>query len=623
MLEEGLRSPTFSPAEAAQGLLAFIRFELSDGGATAEKRFITLFSLLCDRLYGPLSGPSDGFRHEVGGWLSRQTRWERSGGNRKSGTTSPRSSSHVPHLQRPPSVHSDPVFQLLCGMQALSGIGGTNKSRRDQQQNQQYQQQPLQQQQQQQQFPTLLEAIVSNTAIRRGVRIQFTFQALPKPTREVLVEMIKSVFDGKQVDTSGRQNAARLFGELLQVPIQDQRQILDTEGSGMMNGTRSDGGLLSLSPVRHYDTQLLGTTSSNINNTINGNPGNNSNNNNNNVVNSNGNGTVGNPMSNIDGRNTQTTKILLSMVEYFLLLFIRYPTAPPTPPQPAPQGRHPGTRTASRSRSKRLTAYGDVLYTNLFECYTRHFLPTGDPNKEFLGFPSLSRHSELFLRLVIEFWLCGDTRFITLTKAVAPIIERRKRQNPSDTTILTFDLDAMFDLVKVEYDPPYDMIQRCLKPLVVHLVKDANLTLAVNDQAIAGNNTSSTSKVWCASPAMTVMQQSFFTYLTSTFRHAPVHLSGSPFYTALDCWLLWLEPWNVELRECLCLCVHPCILLHFVDILFLFSNVSALSQSILASLSHTHVHTHMHTLYRTNEQARNRHQPWVGFHPPQRPVRCW
>ena len=51
---------------------------------------------------------------------------------------------------------------------------------------------------------------------------------------------------------------------------------------------------------------------------------------------------------------------------------------------------------------------------------------------------------------------------------------------------------------------------------------------------------------WCLSPCMTVLQQDFYKYVVASLRHAPIHVAGSPFYAALDTWLLWLEPWNVE-----------------------------------------------------------------------------
>eukprot|EP00957_Ditylum_brightwellii_P075684 5751962-Ditylum_brightwellii.AAC.1 len=93
MLEEALSSPSFPPAEAALALLSFFKYELPAGGTAAEKRFLRLFPLLCEIVFGKLSSSSSSsamavteverrlavlLRHEVGGWLSRSTKWSSS-----------------------------------------------------------------------------------------------------------------------------------------------------------------------------------------------------------------------------------------------------------------------------------------------------------------------------------------------------------------------------------------------------------------------------------------------------------------------------------------------------------------------------------------------------------------
>lgn len=463
MLEEGLRSPTFSPSEAAQGLLSFVRFELPDGGANAEKRFIGLFSLLCDRLFGPMAGSKDDFRHEVGGWLSRQNRWD------QQATTTSSVDSSISRPKPAQSMQSDPVVQLLGGMESL-------KSK--------------------EKLPTLLEAISSNTEPRRGVRVQFPFRALPKPTQDVLLDILQSATEGKVAESAAvRSNAARLFGELIQVPIKNQTQVRQLESSKKLK--QESNRPLSLSPSSLPKPKEKVSTDSN------------------------------------------GPQIMLSMIEYFLLTFIRYPSSPPAPTQPAPQGR-PGSRRPIRKK----TAYGDVLYSYLFEAYVKHFVAMADPKSQFLGFPSLKTDGEIFLRTIAEIWLCGKTNFVAVSKAAGPVCERRRAVSVDGTVSL--NLDSMFDVVKVKYDPPPALVQRCLPTLIIHLVKDPNLTKAVKDcSGSAGGGMNP----WCISPAMTLLQQDFYNFIVTTFRHAPIHVRGSPFFTAFDCWLSWIEPWNVEFSK--------------------------------------------------------------------------
>mmetsp|Transcript_23526 Transcript_23526/g.54679 ORF Transcript_23526/g.54679 Transcript_23526/m.54679 type:complete len:471 (+) Transcript_23526:211-1623(+) len=468
MLEEGLKSPTFSPTEAAQGLLSFVRYELPDGGASAEKRFIGLFSLLCDRFFGPMGSAKDDYRHEVGGWLSRQQRWDHP--ENKADSSSPRK----PIYQL---LKTDPVVHLLCGMESLN-----SKSK----------------------LPTYIEAISSNAEPRRSVRVQFPFHALPKPTQKLVISLVKASMEGKDADTSARSNAARLFGELLRVPAKDQPQIRKVQESNAQKKERNRP--LSLSPGR-----------------------------------------IPPPGPANASKETASPHLMLSMIEYFLFTFIRYPIAPPIPTRPAPQG-HPGSRRARKSNN----GYGDALYLHLFEAYLLHFLPNADPKQAFLGFSSLRQDSEIFVRTLMEFWLCGEVNFAPLEKAATEILERRRRASSHlGLPPLSLGLDSIFEMTKDNFDPPPEQGQKCLRMLVMHVLKNPNLTHAVNDcdEMRRTMDAEWVEFPWCLSASMTILQQPFFSYIAASFRHAPIHVRGSVFFTAFETWLLWLEPWNVEFRE--------------------------------------------------------------------------
>ena len=484
MLEEGLRSPTYSPAEAAQALHSFIQIELQGGGANSEKRFIGLFSLLCDRLFGKMAGPKDNYRHEIGGWLSRQNQWQ----------LQPKSSFHETY-----PIESDPVFQLLCGKESS-----------------------------QKRLVTFIEAIEGTTETRRGVRIQFPFRALPKPTQEFVLQLIQNLtsMDPMQspVHSLERSNALRLFNVLLRVRPKDQvsiRGINQAEKVDSSKPLRFSAGSLPLSPSQ-------GTSSFD---------------------------------STPKKKDHDMPQIMLNMVEYFIFTFIRYPLAPPVPATPAPQGipanKNDQYASAYRQTRSRGRTYGERMYRRLFCCYLQHFVNTGEYKREYLGFPTLSRESELFLRTVAEFWLCGNMKFTTTSKSIEGIKERRQKIGLNADT---FDLDSAFEMVKVKYESPSPQVQKCIRSLVPHLLKNSDLPLAVKDcyrTARSANHGERHGQVpWCLSPSMDVLQQTFYNYLSATFRHAPIHMDGSPFYVAFDSWLHWLEPWNVEWSKFV-LCIGP------------------------------------------------------------------
>jgi hypothetical protein len=48
---------------------------------------------------------------------------------------------------------------------------------------------------------------------------------------------------------------------------------------------------------------------------------------------------------------------------------------------------------------------------------------------------------------------------------------------------------------------------------------------------------------------MTMLQLPFYNFLRTTFRYASIHATTSPFHAAIEAWLVWIEPWNVEMRK--------------------------------------------------------------------------
>jgi len=120
-MEESLTSTKTFPADAALAVLFFLRQELPLGGAAAEARFIRLFPLLMDRIFGSLQLDTNTpaphiidkdalpFHHFGGGWMNRDRWLTRSTSLNKSSSTETASSSQG-------SQHdTDPFVELLSG----------------------------------------------------------------------------------------------------------------------------------------------------------------------------------------------------------------------------------------------------------------------------------------------------------------------------------------------------------------------------------------------------------------------------------------------------------------------------------------------------------------------------
>lgn len=502
MLEEALSSATFPPADTALAMLSFVRYELPAGGANAEARFFRLFSLLCDRLFGVMAGAKDNYRHEVGGWLSRNQKWSRPS---TSSTRSPPVAGAI-HSAATQSIDYDPVVQLLAGLDGLKAQKDGN-------------------------LPTLIEAISAESQHRPGIRYPFPLLALPKPTQQVVLALVQSTMTGKPSDPLLRENAVRLFGSLLRVSPKDQgslkafeqKQTSTIQGEQRRPLSLSQG--LSLSPR---------TTS---------------------VSNS--------PAKEKDGEDS--AKILLSMLEFYLFTFIRYPLDAPLPTTSrSPQAPPLATPLASSGVNRGINhyrkptmPYGEQVYLYLFRGYLKHFLSLGAVQGPFLGYPDLSRVSELFLRIAIEFWFDGNCVVPSTTKAVEELQKRRSRPGNASDYSLNVTLAVSYDLVDSKYDPLPLQVQRCLRSLVNHIVKNPEIPRASQEysevsrsrMAAGGSVASNSSDYWCLPPSMTILQLPFYNYLRVALRYASVHVGRASFETAFDSWLVWLEPWNVEMRK--------------------------------------------------------------------------
>ena len=499
MLEEALSSDTFPPAEAALALLSYVRYELPAGGANAEARFFRLFSLLCDRLFGRVAGPKEHFRYEVGGWLSRSNKWSRPV---SSTSTSGSGSAVVPSKSQ--SIESDPVVQLLAGIAATVP-------------------------QKENMLPTLIEAISAEVEHRPGIRFPFPLGALPIPTQDVMMALFRAVMVGKPVDGQLRENAARLCGSLLLVSPKDQGGLKAYHQSHSLTDEQKRP--LALSPGLMLSPRAPSSTS---------------------------------PSS--KEQSEVTANIMLSMLEFYLFSFIRFPLATPVPS--ASQSQPPGSSSSTAVPSpgihpldryrKPATPYGEQVYVHLFRGYLKVFLPHDIGIGPFIRFATLSRESELFLRIAIEFWFDGNSVIPTTAEAVEAIQKRRSRAggacSPADVAMaMSYDLIG----VKVVYEPPPVQVRICLRSLVNHVVKHPDIPRAsleiseISRLRAAGRSTASAqSDCWCLSPSMTILQLSFYNFVRTTFHHAPIYAGSSgSFQAAFDSWLIWLEPWNIEMRK--------------------------------------------------------------------------
>jgi hypothetical protein len=474
MLEEALNNEKQAPAETALAMLSFVQIELSAGGAAAETRFFNLYGPLCDRIFGPILSTKDEFRHKDGGWLSMQNAWNQNPSSVPSlrEPLSHQIASHT-HMTRSStnSLDTDPVVKLL-------GTCGKPTVNED----------PP---------PTLIEAIFNEARNRPAVGFRLPLHALPKATQDAWLALLEISMGGKPAQFSSSENQTRLLGSILRKPPGDQTELLVYRQN---SARKRQVQPLQLSPRGFHSpmTKKQATPEK-------------------------------------KDEEEHPPNAMLSMLEYFLFLFVRYPLAASVPK--APPAYAMSSRSISVPVSRKKDAYGDSVYYHLFRRYMRHFLPYEREEGRSIAFTESNLESELFLRVIIALWLESQARVTPTSKVTQSIAERKNRAGIMEPPV--YDLNVSYDLVQAKYEPPPQQVQRCLRSLVVHLVLDPALSNSIVEPTLG------TSSKWCLGSSMTAMQQPFYNYFRTTLRHASIHASDSPFFAALNIWLIWLEPWNL------------------------------------------------------------------------------
>jgi hypothetical protein len=537
MLEEALRNDKQRPAETALAMLSFLQNELPAGGAAAEGRFFRLYGPLCDRIFGPIGTEKEGYRHKEGGWLSAQNAWSQSTNTNGSGRSPASGSSHhrgvaslasAATLSRKgtSSIETDPVVKLL-GTAPKPDSSVKDAS-------------PLPM--------TLIEAISKESRNRPDIGFSFPLHALPKATQDAWMAMLDqqpqalNIFMGSVqsrpfTPAACSRNDARLLKELLQKPPNEQRELWHFKQrqelkKAVLTGPNSSvRGPLQLSPLGRHGP--MSTTSPRAFSTPSS-P----------YQFSPDTASLGKSI----GETTETEEatppnVLLGMLEHFLFVFVRYPLFPSIPKlnAPTPGGaNNSAARSLIHARQNRET-YGETVYNNLFRRYVKYFLPYEREGDRHLDFGSSMHESELFLRVVILMWLEADIRLMTTVQLIQKLKERRKLAGIVE--LAKYNLHDSYDLAQGTYTSSSSLTQRCLRNVVVHLMLDPSLPEVVRRQA------SSSQRKWCLSTATTVFKQPFYNHLRATFRYASMHSIESPFFAAINAWLIWLEPWNVNESE--------------------------------------------------------------------------
>jgi hypothetical protein len=340
-------------------------------------------------------------------------------------------------------------------------------------------------------LPTLIEAIVKENEFRSDFHFSFPFLALPEATQHAWMAVLEDALSGNNASSYLTENDHRLYGTLMRVRAVDQKDLLYHRQMSIYNTSTVR------SPVELSPRGFNGIHS----------PAN------------------AQQLSPVDPEKTDfEPKLWLSMLEYYLLLFLRYPLYPASIPY-------------STNRSG--TPFGEQVYSYLFCRYYKYFLPYEREENRSIAMSSATRDSELFLRLIIALWLEPDVRLTPTPRLVRSIADRRQRAGVMEA--LRFNLHDSYNLAQVHYTPTPSQVLLCLRSLIEYCILDPGLRNSVEE--------SQTTSRWCLTNALTALQQPLYNLVRGTFRHASIHANQSPFYSVLSIWLMWIEPWNARVSK--------------------------------------------------------------------------
>lgn len=615
-------STSLPPSDAALALLSFLRDELPAGGISAEKRFVNLFPLIIDRAFGELIRPQsrispDGssspaasgnitspggstylspaaspsptklasisasspticsedksYQHAFGGWLTLTYAPKPTGA---ASSSAPSSSPLLQQQQRVESLDNDPIVKLLRAP--------TSKQISDDESYSQLMQQLTQ--------PSLLDALSSESIHRPQIKFKFPLAGLSSLFSDGLIQDWKKCYlqeldkanamqatahrggahhrgafgssssstatatsDATAASTIeglvGKENATKLLYLLLNGPneqvelknyFQSGGNVLQQKHLNQISSPQ--GAAFFTTPMKQQQQQM------NTPRTM----------------------SFGGTPSSLNEPNIE-----LTMLEYYFLIFLRFPLAN-SEWESQLQDQLRRMRYGSAA-----TAYGQRVYFHLMSSYMNFYLPHGvyrpDSGSGNSGVtegiverrtPPLDRTAELFLRLVIEFWVEGQMSPPTFTEGIQRYRNGRSAflltsSSTSSSSSLNPTLRDSLELtipLKESYNPPTSQIQIGVLDLVRHLVSDVTVRYMVKSVSIVCQRrqtqeregvitTTSTEVPWCLSTAMSTVQPSIFNYIRLGLACGSIHDRRSIFHRALETWLVWIEPWNYVMKR--------------------------------------------------------------------------
>ncbi|KAL3671822.1 hypothetical protein V7S43_002491 [Phytophthora oleae] len=266
----------------------------------------------------------------------------------------------------------------------------------------------------------------------------------------------------------------------------------------------------------------------------------------------------------------RSPELLVSITELYLFYFLRHPassshpsgsTTSSTSTTPGTLGSSPATSkassmsTAAKTRQSSWKMYGkDGVaaltrgnpYNVLLLQYLRAFLPDSNRGVKSRFHGKLLKDSNLFLHILIEFWLRQNLISFSDEPVGASTAAPGVFRPPPPGNILVSPFASVY--TSTSYMAPSDDLLSSLLLTIIHLLSDSFFPAPLADdsngsQGGAGGMVVGSGGVYL-SRSVTMLRPPLYAFFRLVFSRAPIGLSPTAFLAITDVWLAYIQPWH-------------------------------------------------------------------------------
>ncbi|KAE9044608.1 hypothetical protein PR001_g2190 [Phytophthora rubi] len=269
----------------------------------------------------------------------------------------------------------------------------------------------------------------------------------------------------------------------------------------------------------------------------------------------------------------RSPELLVSITELYLFYFLRHPAS----------SSHPSGSTASSSTSTTPGALGSSSVTSststslsaaaktrqtswrmfvkegvaaltkgnpynvLLLQYLRAFLPDSNRGVKSRFHAKLLKDSNLFLHILIEFWLRQNLIAFSDEPVGASTAAPGVIRPPPPGNMLVSPFASVY--TSTSYMAPSDDLLSSLLLTIIHLLSDSFFPAPLADdssngsQGCAGGMVVGSGGVYL-SRSITMMRPPLYAFFRLVFSRAPIGLSPTAFLAIVDVWLAYIQPWH-------------------------------------------------------------------------------